>query len=832
MQSKEQPTVSQFIPGLALGVGIGICLMLAIIIVMRLKNKKPDAARFRPTGIHPELTPFKNASVGYFSADSRGNIQTMNLALANILGFDDVVHALSSERFAPTIFCSDYERRVVLEQSIAEGRALDGFETKTHTKDDVQLHLRIFTNPRPLDGVEGVVEDISTQQAAWTALTREKASLENKTSRVERQLQDVSSELESVLAQKDDIKYELERQKEQYRKLVDTMLDGLVLFDAFGRIGFCSNRFAQMLGTTKEKIQGKDSYDLIDPPSVKTLATSMELWKRGQSKPFELTWTAKGGKKIQTALSAWPVMDKLGRLAGGFAVITDITWKKKAEEALRKAKEEAEAASRAKSDFLAAMSHEIRTPMNAVLGFAEILESEITDELHLQHLAAIRNGGKTLLSLINDILDLSRIEAGKLSLQTVPTDLFSLLQEVTNMFEKRAKAKGLDLPLVIDPKLPKTVLLDGNRIRQILINLVANAIKFTEHGFVEISVGVSPKDRRDEVDIKLVVRDSGMGIAGDELLSIFEAFEQRKGQDSNKFGGSGLGLAITRRLVELMKGTISVTSAVGRGSTFKVSIPSVTVVEKLIQYSTQEQETEFLFEQATVLVVDDDPANRALVRTWLEKSGMKVIEATNGRLGLSAIFKHNPAMVFMDRKMPVMTGDQALEAIRTKGTNRNLAVIAMSASVNKNSAKELAAKGYSGFIPKPITRIKLIEALKAHIPFKQISKESGHPSQTEISAKTSDEMTFSTDIIDIQSLLKSLSQEKDVWKKLVKAPVLDEIEEFASRICVMGHDHGASSLVAWSRQVEKKAQRLDLSGLSVELKKFPDLVGKIKELAG
>ncbi len=828
MHSQEQQAMtSEFIPGLALGMGIGMCIVLAILIFLRLKNKSTDSAPAISSIPSPHRNPFENALVGYFTTDSRGKFLTMNLALAEILGFKDVPQAMSSDNFAPSALCADYERRVMLEQSIARADALDSFETKAHTKDGDQLFLRIFTSPKPIDGIEGMVEDITQQQMVWTNLSREKTSLEAKSSRLARQLDETSLELEEEQRHAQDLEYELERQKDQYRKLVDTMLDGLVLFDAFGRIGFCSNRFAQMLGTTKDAIQGKDSYELLDAQSQKTLAASMEHWKKSKSNPFELTWIGTGGKRVQTALSAWPVLDKRGRLAGGFAVITDITWKKEAEEALRKAKDEAEAASRAKSDFLAAMSHEIRTPMNAVLGFAEILENEISDELQLQHLAAIRNGGKALLGLINDILDLSRIEAGKLSLQPVPTDLRSLVREISNMFSKRASAKGLELPLIVDPALPAAVVIDANRIRQILINLLANAIKFTDKGVVELSVGAVPAANTDAVDIKLVVRDTGIGIPGDELLSIFEAFEQRKGQDSNKFGGSGLGLAITRRLVELMHGTIRVGSTVGRGSTFKVSIPSVPVAEAAKLDPASEQEMDVEFEPASILVVDDNATNRKLVRTWLEKYGMSVMEASDGRQGVEAAQQHGPAMVFMDRKMPVMTGDQALKAIRAQTKTRKIPVIAMSASVNKNSKTELLAMGYAGFIPKPISRRELMKSLEAHIPYKQLTPKPGSQ-ESRPAVDSQGAAPAHSKIVNVQALLKSLAQQQPTWQRLVKVPVLDEIQDFAKKILAIGERHRATHLVMWSKQLETKAQGLDLIGLSTSLKEFPVLVQRIK----
>jgi signal transduction histidine kinase len=249
---------------------------------------------------------------------------------------------------------------------------------------------------------------------------------------------------------------------------------------------------------------------------------------------------------------------------------------------LNQARKEAEAADKAKSQFLANMSHEIRTPLNAILGFAEILETEITNEKHKRYLGAISTSSETLLGLINDILDLSKIEAGKMELQREAVNLRSLLNRVKHIFYNKAKEKGLQFLLEVDPGLPETLLIDALRLRQVLFNLVGNALKFTGQGFIKLAVhrgGGSEQDliETGKVDIVFIVQDAGIGIPKEQQQSIFDAFKQQKGQSTAEFGGTGLGLTICRRLVEMMDGEISVQSEEGRGSTFQVTLKNVTV---------------------------------------------------------------------------------------------------------------------------------------------------------------------------------------------------------------------------------------------------------------
>ena len=393
-------------------------------------------------------------------------------------------------------------------------------------------------------------------------------------------------------------------------------------------------------------------------------------------------------------------------------------------EKLRLEKEAAEAANQAKSEFLANMSHELRTPLNSILGFAQILQHQSADREVRKRLGMIHQSGEHLLTLINDILDLSRIEAGKLALDPQPIHLPGFLETIAHIIREWAEAKDLLLVYEGDETLPTGVLVDETRLRQVLLNLLGNAVKFTDEGQVTLRAAVSrqPVAESQEangyrlVAIHFEVEDTGLGISPDQLETIFQPFEQ-VGEVSRRQEGTGLGLAISRELVQLMGGDIQVESTPGQGSRFwfEVTLPLTAGAVPVEEVQTQVI-SGYEGPRLRVLVVDDIELNRALLVDMLAPLGFETVEAEDGRQALELAQTHPPDLILMDRRMPVMDGLEAIQQLRQIPELAETPVISISASVSERDRAEIMAAGYNAFLPKPVSWPDLAAQLEAHLP--------------------------------------------------------------------------------------------------------------------
>lgn len=433
--------------------------------------------------------------------------------------------------------------------------------------------------------------------------------------------------------------------------------------------------------------------------------------------------TDPAGHARNMEVHGYPIFDAKGKVTQMIEYSLDITDRKQAEQELIGAREAAETANRAKSDFLSNMSHELRTPLNGVLGYVQILLRDASlNTTQKQSLAAVQTCGEQLLVLINDILDLAKIERGKLEYHTEATDLAQLIRDVHDMVLHRAADKGLALKWDIDPEVPRGIQTDPHKLRQILLNLIGNAVKFTEQGQVRLHVS-EPRYQH----LRFDVEDTGIGVPPDKLEEIFDPFKQA--QAGHSAGGTGLGLAISRRLVEGFGGQLDVESQPDQGSTFWFEIPCQEVEEEALataaahdRASTQDP---ILApgQDITVLIADDREANRQILAGLLEHVGFKTDVAPDGRAALDKMQDRSYPLVLMDIRMPVMNGIEATRRIRADAKLKDTIVIAVSASVFEDFRNRVTEAGFNGFLGKPLQAKELFQALRQLTPFKFVEAD-------------------------------------------------------------------------------------------------------------
>src|SRR5450755_1749843 len=503
------------------------------------------------------------------------------------------------------------------------------------------------------------------------------------------------------------------------RSLIESNIDALIATDPRGIITDVNKQMEALTGCTRDELIGAPFKDYFTDPERAEAGIKLVL---GESKltDYELTAHARDGKETVVSYNASTFHDRDRKLQGVFAAARDVTERKRYEQSLQQA-------NRAKSVFLANMSHEIRTPMNAILGFSQLMlrDPDLTPR-QCQYLGTINRSGEHLLALINDILEMSKIEAGRTTLNLTTFDLPGLLKDLEMMFRVRTDEKKLSFSVETIGDVPQYIVTDINKLRQVFINVLGNAVKFTEQGGIGLRVRTDC-EAMPEPFLQVEIEDTGPGISPEDQDKLFRHFEQTKtGQQAGT--GTGLGLAISREFVRLMGGDITVSSQVGRGSIFIIHLPLTEGEAQAVQAKDKPRHVVSLQPgqaKCRVLIADDIEDNRQLLAQLLAPVGFELRLATNGEEAVKEFREWRPHLILMDFRMPVMDGHEAIRRIRGMAGGKELKIIAVTASAMDENRQELIKIGADDFISKPFRDVELFQKIHAHLGVEYVYAE--HP---------------------------------------------------------------------------------------------------------
>jgi len=522
--------------------------------------------------------------------------------------------------------------------------------------------------------------------------------------------------------------------EQRLRDVVDAAGEYIWEVDAAGRYTYISGRVREVLGRTPEEMLGHEPFEFVPAEEVESVReTSSSLIKQSASfRDFEHRISRADGKIIWLSVNGVPSFNADGEWSGYRGAGLDITARKEVEQALIREKEAAQAAVRTKSQFLAMMSHEIRTPLNSVLGFADLLSASALDLEQREHVELIRRSGDALLILLNDILDFSRIESAALAIDIGDVDVRACLQEVMDLYRPAAAARNIALSLEVEPDVPVAIRTDKARLRQILLNLIGNAVKFTESGSVEVRTGKQADCPKGDISLRVEVRDTGIGIPSEKVGLLFNPFSQVDSSATRRFGGTGLGLAICRRLADLLGSEVGLQESTSGGSTFYL-ILNGGVVENFEPVAGEAEPRRVLpvrniSKPMRVLVAEDNRVNRLLVRKMLSAFGVPSEEAENGRECVAMHAARPYDVILMDVQMPVLDGFEATRLIREDEEGQpdasRVKIIALTANAMTGDRERCLNAGMDDYLSKPIRTEALASLLeRCHL----LVRDSGDP---------------------------------------------------------------------------------------------------------
>jgi PAS domain S-box-containing protein len=509
----------------------------------------------------------------------------------------------------------------------------------------------------------------------------------------------------------------LKRSEEKYRGIIENMELGLLEVDTIGQIVKANKSFCEMTSYAEVEIVGQNAVEVFLPPEFYPVIKQQDKDRlEGKAGIYEMQLFKKDGSRIWVMVSGAPIYDHRGRVVGTIGIHYDITRQRQLQQKLFEARLQAEEAQEAEKEFLANMSHEIRTPLNAVIGMAHLLHDTTLTAQQKEFLNALKSAADILQSLISDVLDIAKIKSGKMEVNPREFNVLELVQGILNIFENKIAGKPVKVYSDIDPNLKTLLVGDDLMLKQILLNLLGNAEKFTQEGYIGITLFIIHKNK-DRWTLRFEVSDTGFGIPKDKIELIFQSFRQMDNDIKQKFGGTGLGLAIVKDLIELQNGSIWVNSEEGVGSIFSFELAYDDTGKPAIQ---QQSATNWqhlrAVEPLTILVVEDSSMNRMYVSNLLEKWGISYKMAFNGRIACEMVKEERFEVILLDIQMPEMDGYETAEVIRnTDNPNRETPIIALSASAMLNKKEKAIEVGMNDHVSKPFNPEQLHAVLAKHV---------------------------------------------------------------------------------------------------------------------
>ena len=647
----------------------------------------------------------------------------------------------------------------------------------------------------------------------------------------------------------------LERE-EQFRQLVETIREVFFITSQRGEILYVSPAYQQLWGQScQELYDNPDNWFLSVHPQDQERVAAERQAQLTEGNTLEHSYRIIDAQRQERWIQcrSFPVKNEAGEVYRFVGLAEDITQRQQFEVVLKEAKNKADTANAAKSEFLANMSHEIRTPMNAILGFSELLKERISEPMSHSYIESIVASGQTLLSLINDILDLSKIEAGKLDVCYEPLNLRGLMEEIRNIFSQKAAQKNLALLMNVDETVPSGVYFDQVRLRQILFNIVGNALKFTPQGSVLIQVScqeeaevvetfrwnvsehnvsghnVSEYESSPTVTLIVSVKDTGIGIAPQEKDLIFEAFQQSRGQSTPKYGGTGLGLTITRRLTQILGGVIELESQLGKGSTFTCIFPHVAIAEvepssaSLITFDNNLDQ----FVPATLLVVDDVQSNLDLLQSYFTETQHRLLCTTDGMRGIELAQTHHPDIIFLDLRMPKIDGWETARRLKQNPDTADIPIVILTAAALKQEHSQQIQSLYNGFLCKPIRRYELVAQLTEILPIKPETLPSPQQPPSPSPVETIGEPTAES-LAKLPELLEKLELEQQThWQPLCQTLKRREVRNWIQTLRQWAIEYQYQELLDYTITLQTQLQSFDWQNLPHTIEQFPLIVEKL-----